>query len=317
VCDDGLYCSINDQCNAGICSGTSRNCSDNIYYIDTIENQTTEMDAKNDTNTTLEILTLNNVTNASIDIIKYYGNPKSPIFGIFELNKFIEIVASPELEGNLSWVIIKIYYTDSEVDSLGIDENSLRIYYYNQTYGNWTPFNPPYGDVNTTGDYIWANTTHFSYYGSGGLLADNQSCNSSSECSSGYCVHGICRSSSTYCGDGACNGAETCSLCSQDCGACQTTTTPSNTGGGGGVGGTPPTTTTTTIPVNVTATTIQATTTTTMPREAVTTTTVPGVAGPTGLVTASPTNIVIGGIVVVILILIGIMYWKKKWIFRK
>jgi C1A family cysteine protease len=228
-------CSLTVNCNYTVndtkwidTGNKTDNCTFYHGYIDTIENQTTEMDAKNDTNTTLDILTLNNVTNASVDIIKYYGNPKSHIFGVFELNKFIEIVASPELEGNLTWVIIKIYYSHDELN--GIDENSLRIYYYNSTSGNWTPFNPPYGDVNTTENYIWANTTHFSYYGSGGLLADGQSCNSSSNCSSGYCVHSICRSSPTYCGDGFCDSGEGCSSCSQDCGSCYT---PPPGGGGG------------------------------------------------------------------------------------
>jgi len=49
--------------------------------------------------------------------------------------------------------------------------------------------------------------------------ADGAACTSNNECSGGYCVHGICRSSSTYCGDGYCDSPiETSSNCPQDCG---------------------------------------------------------------------------------------------------
>lgn len=51
-------------------------------------------------------------------------------------------------------------------------------------------------------------------------LSNGNSCNSSTECSGGYCVHGVCRSSSTYCGDSVCDSAESCSSCSADCGSC-------------------------------------------------------------------------------------------------
>ena len=56
-------------------------------------------------------------------------------------------------------------------------------------------------------------------------------CTSNSQCASGYCVHGFCRSSSTYCGDSHCDSGETCSNCASDCGSCLSTVL----GGGGGV----------------------------------------------------------------------------------
>lgn len=39
------------------------------------------------------------------------------------------------------------------------------------------------------------------------------------------------------CGDGTCNGAETCSTCSTDCGACSSSSSSTSGGGGGGGGG--------------------------------------------------------------------------------
>lgn len=42
-------------------------------------------------------------------------------------------------------------------------------------------------------------------------------CSFNSDCESGYCVHEICRSSSTYCGDGYCDSGESRSTCKSDC----------------------------------------------------------------------------------------------------
>jgi len=59
------------------------------------------------------------------------------------------------------------------------------------------------------------------------------SCTLASECSGGYCVHGICRSGSTYCGDGYCDTSlgESTSNCPADC----------SSGSSGPSGGTPET----------------------------------------------------------------------------
>jgi len=51
-------------------------------------------------------------------------------------------------------------------------------------------------------------------------LPDGEFCSSNDECINGYCVHRICRSSSTYCGDGYCDAGESCFSCSLDCGVC-------------------------------------------------------------------------------------------------
>ena len=33
--------------------------------------------------------------------------------------------------------ILKIYYSESQLNALGVDENSLKIYYWNQEEGGW------------------------------------------------------------------------------------------------------------------------------------------------------------------------------------
>ncbi|MEM7821186.1 MAG: hypothetical protein QW751_03245, partial [Candidatus Aenigmatarchaeota archaeon] len=68
------------------------------------------------------------------------------------------------------------------------------------------------GDAN----YSSSLSTHFTRGGK----PDGSNCTSPSDCLGGYCVHGICRSSSTYCGDNYCDSGEDCASCSADCGAC-------------------------------------------------------------------------------------------------
>jgi len=51
--------------------------------------------------------------------------------------------------------------------------------------------------------------------------SDGSSCSENSQCSSSFCVHGICRSVSYYCGDSWCDSGESCSSCASDCGSCE------------------------------------------------------------------------------------------------
>ncbi|MBD3389179.1 MAG: hypothetical protein GF416_08800 [Candidatus Altiarchaeales archaeon] len=44
-----------------------------------------------------------------------------------------------------------------------------------------------------------------------------ESCTADDDCSSGYCVHSICRDGGTFCGDGACDRGETPASCPSDC----------------------------------------------------------------------------------------------------
>jgi len=72
--------------------------------------------------------------------------------------------------------------------------------YANDTYYNW----------NVSEEYSYVTTT----------LPDDSSCTANIQCSGGYCVHGICRSTSTYCGDAYCDAGESCFSCVSDCGIC-------------------------------------------------------------------------------------------------
>ncbi|MEM5829570.1 MAG: S8 family serine peptidase [Candidatus Aenigmatarchaeota archaeon] len=133
--------------------------------VSAIANVTTIINAIQTTNTSLEIMTNQNISNASVNIVSYTQNPGTANIGVTALNKYIEIKVDPNLTSSLSWALIKIYYTDAEVTAAGIIEESLRIYYYNNTAKTWIPYNPPYGGVDTTNNYVWANTSHFSIFG--------------------------------------------------------------------------------------------------------------------------------------------------------
>jgi subtilisin family serine protease len=131
--------------------------------VSTSNNQTV-INATETTNTVLEIRTNQFVSNALVSIAMYEENPGTANVGISSINKYLEIVATPDINNSLSYVIIKIYYNDSDILS-GYSENNLRIYYQNPN-GGWTIYDGDLiGGVNTNENYVWANTTHLSIYG--------------------------------------------------------------------------------------------------------------------------------------------------------
>lgn len=199
----------------GLTSDLDGKPQDNIHLCDynyTFEiilnitsNETAIIDAKNLTNSELEINTNFSINNTNIYITEYEVNPSNnTVFGLTSLDKYIDITVSEELQENLIWILIKLYYTDDEIEASGIDESTLKMYNWNETSQEWEEC--PNSGVNTEENYVWANMTHFSLYGSYGELLP-------------------------YCGDGSCNNGEGCSSCSADCGECPP---PAPPGGGGG-----------------------------------------------------------------------------------
>jgi len=162
---------------------------------------------------------------------------------------------------------LTIYYTDSEIISTNISENTLTLYRYNQTTTQWDKLATDGSFVlatgaNTTNNFIFANLTNFSSYSAGGLLTQGAACNIDTDCNAtcknsfdtgSYCaVSTQCvYNGATYENGGtACdsNNLQTCtsgtwssSSCTNGCsdGTClaTTTTTTTTTGGGGGGGG--------------------------------------------------------------------------------
>ncbi|MCK4589852.1 MAG: hypothetical protein KAT77_05380 [Nanoarchaeota archaeon] len=115
------------------------------------------------------------------------------------------------------------------------DSISFKIYGNNVTEAaqTWAAgFQHPFFNLTATSAANGAACPTYTGYTSGNNVANLG-------CAGGYCVHNLCRATSTHCGDGHCDTGETCSSCSSDCGSC-------DDGGGGGGGGSSSSTTTTT-----------------------------------------------------------------------
>ncbi len=129
-----------------------------------VPNNQTRINATQVAGTILEVNTKYPVLNATVTLAKYTENPGSSNLGIPALNTYLEITSNSDLKTALSWVIIKMYYNESDIPA-GYNESNLRMYYYagNNT---WTVYDGvSVGGVNTTENYVWANRTGFSIYG--------------------------------------------------------------------------------------------------------------------------------------------------------
>jgi len=84
----------------------------------------------------------------------------------------VRFLCATRLQAVLSSVLIKIQYTDNEVEAAGLEEESLSLYHYNPS-GEWEKLTGSMDWVHSTGvdtvrNYVWANVTHFSDYAVGG-----------------------------------------------------------------------------------------------------------------------------------------------------
>jgi hypothetical protein len=135
-------------------------------------NQTTFINASG-ASTTLELASSQNASGA-INVILTSMPLDIPSLSVPSLDKYLRIEASGSITNNLTYVLIRLYYTDEEVNASGIEEGSLGFYWWNQTSSIWEKLSPAMGWVNGAGvdtmeNYVWANVTHFSDYSVGGL----------------------------------------------------------------------------------------------------------------------------------------------------
>ncbi|MBN2478071.1 right-handed parallel beta-helix repeat-containing protein [Candidatus Micrarchaeota archaeon] len=110
----------------------------------------------------------------TLNINFYTSNPSGASFGIPELGMYFTFTMNLS---SLEWAYLKIYYNDSMIPA-GVDETTLRPYYFNPSTGSWETITP--SGVNITGKYIWANITHFSTFGAGGSYFASSSSSSDS-----------------------------------------------------------------------------------------------------------------------------------------
>ncbi len=110
-----------------------------------------------DTNITLFITANNTVEVYVAPSLATPVNTTASLTGV----KAINITIPASVAGNLTWALIKMYYSNAEIT--GLSESSLRMYYYNVTSGDWQE------EASQTrfagSNYVQANVTHFSTYG--------------------------------------------------------------------------------------------------------------------------------------------------------
>lgn len=169
----------------------------------TSENRTMDFHGKDIVSTYIEITTKTDVVNESITVSLY----EDTVFGGFTIGDNESHIKSITVDMNSSivdYAFLKIYYTPEGIKNFNKD--SLRIYFYNESAGDWEPILDQ--GVNVDDNYVWANVTHLSTYGLFGM--------------------------ELYCGDGTCSPeiGEICSSCQADCGTCTSTGGYTPPGGG-------------------------------------------------------------------------------------
>ena len=131
------------------------------YSVILTKGQTIVLNTKETTDTIIEITSKDNLT-TSISTTQYSENLKNKTPAKATLVKYLDITVDDTTNNNIAHAKMFIYYNGSEINNANIDENTLRIHYYNETIEDWQTLN---SSINTTADYIWAELPHFSTYG--------------------------------------------------------------------------------------------------------------------------------------------------------
>lgn len=201
-----------------------------IYIINTSFNLTRDFDS------TSKILSVN-VTHSSEETITvgFKNETSDPLLGnsIIAVDEGIKLTSIPTYSTVTKQFNLTINGTGTNkkitLNITNISTNYFRIYDNNQLVLEWrsssdvNKVNSSYDlDYNSTSKIVTITIPTMSMHNVSleYFKPDGSSCSASIECSGGYCVHGICRSSSTYCGDSYCDSGEMCSSCPQDCGIC-------------------------------------------------------------------------------------------------
>lgn len=147
--------------------------------INTTANSVAEIDAREKADTTLELVTSNGTSGGAINITISNDIPPqiNRTFGLNPLGKYIEINASENIRQNISWIKLKFYYTKAELDASGLDENTLKISWYNEsasphqwetldTATHWWVHGTGVNTLDISGyaGFIWANISHLSTF---------------------------------------------------------------------------------------------------------------------------------------------------------
>ncbi len=106
------------------------------------------------------MLVLDEVSNTAVINIKNITEPTDvtpPPETYKALGSFLQITADP---GNVVLnATIRIYYTPEQLSTSGIDENTLKIMYWDDVANDWVPIDT---QINTSEHYVWAKVSHLS-----------------------------------------------------------------------------------------------------------------------------------------------------------
>jgi hypothetical protein len=102
-----------------------------------------------------------NTTGPTNIFVKSAAEPSSNV-GLIGLGKFVNITTSDASVITFP-VTIKIFYTDAEVTAAGVDEPTLKIYFFNTTSNAWQV--EPTSAVDTVNNVVSAQLNHLSTYG--------------------------------------------------------------------------------------------------------------------------------------------------------
>jgi hypothetical protein len=75
------------------------------------------------------------------------------------LGRYVEIQCDPS-DATIQ-ATIRFYYTDDQLKAAGVDESSLKVFYWNSTSSQWEEYP---STINTAENYVEINVTHFSIW---------------------------------------------------------------------------------------------------------------------------------------------------------
>jgi len=113
--------------------------------------------------TTLEISTCEDLSNETIIVTETTNNFLLNVDPLSQ-RQYIDVLTSDNISNAVDDAVIKVYYSEEEIPR-GVNESSLRLFYWNDTIQGWEPV--VVCGINTEENYVWAQVSHFSTYGIG------------------------------------------------------------------------------------------------------------------------------------------------------
>ncbi|MEM2963262.1 MAG: S8 family serine peptidase [Candidatus Anstonellales archaeon] len=180
---------ISDLASNHLLSSIYRFVTTKINRLNITENSSYQL---NSTETNLSIILVTNATIVEGEINISFSSLSANNLNtsnIYEkgLDIFVFITTSDNVINSLLDSQLRISYNQTEVDSLGISEATLRPFKYNTINSSWIKYEEPVAGVDVNNNYVWINTTSYSEWTIGGKVQNGYSCLYNQTCVSGFC----------------------------------------------------------------------------------------------------------------------------------